>query len=310
MIIHRTTYAFYTLPTEEAKIIEGCKRSNGNASKVYHKVNGNGDIVQSKLFDLVTETLVVTPTSVDMELRSRTQRIWGTEKHKIFDSNIPLDQKQAAFDKLADRFHFDRETLEDKLEAKHLVISGDPVPLENVDKVIFYNVKITGGETKLGPLSNVAGEFIRNGDIFGKIYAGLINKVGQEPFVTSDDFFFTGKLESITASLNLIATVDDVPFQVTIGEPDKLGPELIIRGKPSNPNNDKIAYTVMFDGGIIAKGPAASAEDKVVGNNIEGFIRPKTGKDNYLFTGNLLRINSPVDLDAKVDGVPVDVTVG
>jgi len=111
MIVHRTSYGFYNLPTEEAKIIESCKRSNGDASKVYHRVNAVGDIIQSKLFDLATETLVVTPTSVDMELRSRTQRIWVTEKHKIFNSSNTRAQKQAAFDALSNRFHFPRETI-------------------------------------------------------------------------------------------------------------------------------------------------------------------------------------------------------
>jgi len=311
MIVYRTTYAFYNLPIEEAKIIEGCKRSNGNASKVYHRVNGNGNIIQSKLFDLTTETLVVTPTSVDMDLRSRTQRIWVTEKHKIFNSNIPLDQKQAAFDKLADRFHFDREIFENDPGKKHLVISGDPVPLENVDIVIPYSVKITGGETTLGPDANRGSDFIVDGtDIVAQIYAGLINKVGQEPFVTSDDFFFTGELVSITATLNLIATVDDVPFDTTIGEPVQFGKVLTIEGDPDSPTNETITYTVTISGGITRKGEFANAADKIIGTNIEGTVGARTGKDSYFFTGELVSINSPVKLFANVDGVPFDVTVG
>jgi len=111
MIVHRTSYGFYNLPTEEASIIEDCKRSSGNASKVYHRVNPVGMIIQSKLFDPATETLVVTPTTSDMETRSRTQRIWVTEKHKIFNSSNSRSQKQATFDALSDRFHFDRETI-------------------------------------------------------------------------------------------------------------------------------------------------------------------------------------------------------
>ena len=111
MIVHRTSYGFYNLPTEEAKIIEDCKRSIGNASKVYHRVNAVGNIIQSKYFDVATETLIVTPTTLDMTIRSRTQREWVTEKHKIFNSNQSRSQKQAAFDRLTDRFHFPRETL-------------------------------------------------------------------------------------------------------------------------------------------------------------------------------------------------------
>ena len=111
MLIHRTTYGFYTKPSEEKKIIEDCKRSSGNASKVYHKINNEGDIIESKYFDIETNTLKSITTTPEMKLKSLTLRKWVTEKHKIINSSDSNNKKQDNFDKLCNKYHFKQEKI-------------------------------------------------------------------------------------------------------------------------------------------------------------------------------------------------------
>ena len=111
MIIHKSIYGFYNQASDEANIITDCKRSNGNANKIYHKVNSKGDIIESKYFDEITETLIITPTTIEQKLKSKTQRYWVMEKHKIFNSNDSKSKKQSDFDKLSDKYHFKKQKL-------------------------------------------------------------------------------------------------------------------------------------------------------------------------------------------------------
>jgi len=111
MLIHRTSYGFYNKPSEEKKIIEDCKRSTGNASKVYHKIDDKGDIIETKYFDIETNTLKSITITPEMKLKSLTLRKWVTEKHKIIDSSDSKKKKQDDFNKLTDKFHLQRENL-------------------------------------------------------------------------------------------------------------------------------------------------------------------------------------------------------
>jgi len=111
MKVHRTSYCFYDDMADEASIVEDCKRSSGNAQKIYHQVNPFGDITTSKYFNQNSQTLVVLPTTREMQIKSETQRKWVIGKHKIFNSPNTKAQKQIDFDKLADKFHFPREEL-------------------------------------------------------------------------------------------------------------------------------------------------------------------------------------------------------
>jgi len=187
---------------------------------------------------------------------------------------------------------------------KHLVIKGDPA---NDNRIVQYDVKIMGGVTKLGPEADPIDDLIVETNITAKIYSGII----QGKDVTTDDYFFTGTLESINSSVNLIATVDDVPFSVTIVEPPPppLGKHLEIRGDPANLINDKISYTVTISGGVTTLGLTTGIGDFVIGTNIEGITKAQAGFDEYFFTGVILSINSPVNLLVTVDGVFVPVTV-
>ena len=112
MLIHRTTYGFYNKSSDEKKIIEDCKRSSGNASKVYHKIDDKGDIIETKYFDIETNRLELITTTQEMKLKSLTLRKWVTEKHKIFDSSDSKNKKQDSFNKLCDKYHFPHETLQ------------------------------------------------------------------------------------------------------------------------------------------------------------------------------------------------------
>lgn len=108
MIVHRTTFGFYDLASDEAKIIQDCIRSSGNASKVYHRVNVNGDIITSKVFDDNTQSLIITPTTQNMRTRSHVQRKWVIGKHAIFKQGGSRAQRQIDFDALADEYNFER----------------------------------------------------------------------------------------------------------------------------------------------------------------------------------------------------------
>jgi|TARA_R110000787_G_scaffold286259_1_gene403886 hypothetical protein len=111
MIIHRTSFGFYDNILDEKKIIDDCKRSNGNASKVYHKVDDIGNIIESKYFDDELISLVVTPTTLHMKLKSKIQRKWVIGKHKIFNSNDSKSKKQSDFNILCNKCNFTREDL-------------------------------------------------------------------------------------------------------------------------------------------------------------------------------------------------------
>ena len=111
MIIHRTTYGFYDKNSDEKKIIDDCKKSNGNASKVYHKIDSNGEIISTKYFDSDTEELKICTTSIEMKIKSKLQRHWVVEKHKILQSNDSKSKKQADFDTLCNKYHFKGEKL-------------------------------------------------------------------------------------------------------------------------------------------------------------------------------------------------------
>jgi len=181
---------------------------------------------------------------------------------------------------------------------RHLVIKGDPA---NDNKIIEYNVTIVGGETTLGPEANSSDDLIDGTNITAKIYSGIV----QGKDVRTDDYFFTGTLESINAPVNLVATVDGVPFPVTIVEPPPTpaGKHLEIRGDPTNPNNDKISYKVTISGGVTSKGLTTGITDFIVGTNIEGITKSQKGFDEYFFTGNIVSVDSPVNLLVTVDGV-------
>ena len=111
MLIHRTSYGFYNKLSEEKKVIEDCKRSNGNSTKVYHHVNDEGDIIETKYFDIETNTLKSITTTPEMKLKSLTLRKWVTEKHKIIDSSDSKKKKQDNFNKLCKKYHYPQETL-------------------------------------------------------------------------------------------------------------------------------------------------------------------------------------------------------
>ena len=186
---------------------------------------------------------------------------------------------------------------------KHLVIEGDPA---NDNRVIVYDVTIVGGVTRLGPEANPSDDLIVGTNITAKIYSGIIQ--GQD--VTTDDYFFTGTLESIKAPQNLIATVDGVPFPVTIVEPPpEPGKHLEIRGDPANLINTAISYTVTISGGTTRLGLTTGIGDVVIGTNIEGITKARLGFDEYFFTGDILSVNLPVNLLVTVDGVPFPVTI-
>ena len=108
MIIHRTSYGFYDKNSDEKKIIDDCKRSNGNASKVYHKIDSNGEIITTKYFDEDTELLKICTTSIEMKIKSKLQRHWVVEKHKILESNDLESKKQDNFDILCKKYNFKR----------------------------------------------------------------------------------------------------------------------------------------------------------------------------------------------------------
>jgi len=189
---------------------------------------------------------------------------------------------------------------------KHLVIKGDPA---NDNRQVQYAVKITGGVTKLGPEANSITDLIVGTNITAEIYSGII----QGKDVTTDDYFFTGTLESINSSVNLIATLDGIPFPVTIiaPPPPPPGKHLEIRGDPDNLINERISYTVTISGGTTNLGLTTDPEsDFVIGTNIAGITKAQAGFDEYFFTGDILSINSPVNLLVTVDGDPFPVTVG
>ena len=93
MIIHRTSYVFYDKTTDEPKLIADMKRSQGNRKKIIHKINPVGDIIQSKVYDMDTESFVDIPTSPEMTIVSQTQRKWITNKHKILKSQNSNSEK-------------------------------------------------------------------------------------------------------------------------------------------------------------------------------------------------------------------------
>ena len=103
---------------------------------------------------------------------------------------------------------------EPPIGTKHLVIKGDPVP-ENLQLIANYNVRIVGGETLQGSLAEGA-DIIDGTNIMGKIYAGDTIKAEVNIGVSTDDFFFTGDLTSISSTHSLIATVDGNPVPVTV----------------------------------------------------------------------------------------------
>ena len=142
---------------------------------------------------------------------------------------------------------------------KHLVIKGDPA---NDNRIVQYDVKITEGVTKLGPEGNPSTDLIVGTNITAQIYSGII----QGKDVTTDDYFFTGTLESINSPVNLVATVDDVPFPVTIVEPPPPPPgkHLEIRGDPANLTNDSISYIVIISGGTTRLGLTTGIGDVVI----------------------------------------------
>jgi len=186
---------------------------------------------------------------------------------------------------------------------RHLVIKGDPA---NDNRIIEYNVTIVGGETTLGPKATSA--LIVGTNITAKIYSGIV----QGKDVRTDDYFFTGTLESINAPVNLVATVDGVSFPVTIVEPPPSpeGKHLEIRGDPANPINERISYTVTISGGVTSKGLTTGITDIIVGTNIEGITKSQKGFDEYFFTGDIVSVNAPVNLLVTIDGVPFPVTIG
>ena len=113
MIVHRTTYGFYDKNTDEKKIIDDCKRSLGNASKIYHKIDSDGEIITTKYFDSETKELKICTTSIEMKIKSKLQRHWVTEKHKILQSNNSQLKKQSDFDKLSEKYHFKKQRIID-----------------------------------------------------------------------------------------------------------------------------------------------------------------------------------------------------
>jgi len=187
---------------------------------------------------------------------------------------------------------------------KHLVIKGDPA---NDNRIVQYDVKITAGVTKLGSEANPSTDFIDGTNITGEIYSGII----QGKDVTTDDYFFTGTLESINSSVNLVATVDGVPFAVTIVEPPPppAGKHLEIRGDPANLINTVISYTVIISGGTTTLGLTTGIGDVVIRTNIEGITKAQAGFDEYFFTGDIVSVNSPVNLLVTVDGTSFPVTI-
>ena len=189
---------------------------------------------------------------------------------------------------------------------KHLIIKGDPA---NDNRTIAYSVTIAGGVTRIGPEANPVSDLIVGTNITGKIYSGITLGKG----LSTDDYYFTGTLESINSSVNLVATVDGIPYPVTIVKPPPPpGKHLEIRGDPANLINKIISYTVKISGGVTTLGLRSfdPVTDFVIGTNIEGKTKAKTGFDDYFFTGNIVSVNSPVNLLVTVDGVPFPVTLG
>jgi len=190
------------------------------------------------------------------------------------------------------------------IHPRHLVIKGDPA---NDNRIIQYDVEITGGVTRLGLKGDPSDDFIVATNITAKIYSGII----QGKDVTTDDYFFTGILESINSPVNLVTTVDGIPFPVTIVKPPDppAGKHLEIRGDPNNLTNERIAYTVTISGGVTTKGLTTGITDFIVGTNIEGITKAQKGFDEYFFTGDIISINSPVNLLVTVDGVPFSFSI-
>jgi len=189
---------------------------------------------------------------------------------------------------------------------KHLVIKGDPA---NDNRQVQYDVKITGGITRLGPEANPTTDLIDGTNIIAQIYSGIIQGID----ITTDDYFFTGTLESINSSVNLVATVDGISFPVTIVQPPPPPPgkHLEIRGDPANLINESISYTVTISGGTTSLGLTTDpTSDFISGTNIAGITKAQLGFDEYFFTGDILSVNSPVNLLVTVDGDPFAVTVG
>jgi len=191
------------------------------------------------------------------------------------------------------------------IHPRHLVIKGDPA---NDNRIIQYSVTIVGGVTTLGPEANPSDDLIDGTNITAKIYSGIV----QGKDVRTDDYFFTGTLESINAPVNLVATVDGVPFPVTIVEPPPppAGKHLEIRGDPANPVNEKISYSVTISGGVTSLGLTTGIGDVVIGTNIEGITKAQAGFDEYFFTGDIVSVNAPVNLLVTIDGKSFPVTVG
>jgi len=186
---------------------------------------------------------------------------------------------------------------------KHLIIKGDPA---NDNRTIAYSVTIAGGVTRIGPEASPVSDLIVGTNITARIYSGITPGIG----ISTDDYFFTGTLESINSSVNLVATVDGIPFPVTIVEPSPpAGKHLEIRGDPANLINKIISYTVTISGGVTTLGLRSfdPVTDFIIGTNIEGKTKAKTGFDDYFFTGEIVSVNSPVNLLVTVDYVPFPV---